>query len=293
MKNRTVTVELLRSGPPHNQLLSPLTPYLGVCGESGADVVHVPYEQYKFDRRLRELRYEVEGGSEEELLRRLELLRETGTEMASVLGGVPGLAAALKRQEGDGPLLHLRLVISASELALLPWELARVPQGAGIPAESWLLLQGLAPVTLTRHIRSVPTTAVRWPSRLRLLVVTGDPEELPYQEHLAALGRAFAPWLPAGARLESDRPQGTVILENATVREVEKTCGDARAAGEPFTHVHVLAHGAEEDEAGRTAFGLYLRDGEEDGGYEVVSGERFGAMSSRVDAEAPEGAGME
>ena len=220
MKNRTVTVELLRSGPPHNQLLSPLTPYLGVCGESGADVVHVPYEQYTFDRRLRELRYEVEGGSEEELLRRLELLRETGTEMASVLGGVPGLAAALKRQEGDGPLLHLRLVISASELALLPWELARVPQGAGIPAESWLLLQGLAPVTLTRHIRSVPTTAVRWPSRLRLLVVTGDPAEIPYQEHLEALGRAFAPWLPAGARLESDRPQGTVILENATVREI-------------------------------------------------------------------------
>jgi len=28
---RTLTLELLRHGPAHNQLLSPLTPYLALC----------------------------------------------------------------------------------------------------------------------------------------------------------------------------------------------------------------------------------------------------------------------
>ncbi len=277
MKTRTVTVELLRAGPPHNQLLSPLTPYLGVCGESGAGVVHLPYEQYKFDRRLRELRYDDESGTEEDLARRLELLRDTGVEMARVLGAVPGLAGALRREEGDEALLHLRLVISASELALLPWELARVPEEAAIPSEGWLLLQGLVPVSLTRHIRSVPTTAVRWPTRPRLLVVTGDPEELPYEEHLDALQEALAPWLPLTRRREGDGrrtwPAGTGILTNATVRSIEQACGDAQEQRQPFTHVHVLAHGAEDGGAAGTSFGLRLAD--EEGGFEVVSGERF------------------
>jgi len=272
MKIRTVTVELLRAGPPHNQLLSPLTPYLGVCGESGAGVVHVPWEQYKFDRRLLQLRYE--GGTEEDLAWRLELLRDTGVEMAAVLGAVPGLAGALRGDDGEA-LTHLRLVISASELALLPWELSRVPAGAPIPEERWLLLEDQAPVCLTRHIRSVPTTSVRWPTRPRLLVVTGDPDELPYDDHLDALRRALDPWLPPPEPGSGRRPWSdwVTILDNADVGAVEAACGRARAQGRPFTHVHVLAHGAEDESAEGTSFGLRLAD--DQGGFEVVSGERF------------------
>ena len=29
-----VELELVRPGPPHNQLLSPLTPYMALCGEA-------------------------------------------------------------------------------------------------------------------------------------------------------------------------------------------------------------------------------------------------------------------
>ena len=36
MDIRTVSVELLRAGPRHNQLVSPLTQYLGVCGNAAA-----------------------------------------------------------------------------------------------------------------------------------------------------------------------------------------------------------------------------------------------------------------
>jgi hypothetical protein len=56
---RLVHVEFLRPGPPHNQLLSPLTPFLAISGDAGAGVVTVPYEHAEFERRLKELRYET------------------------------------------------------------------------------------------------------------------------------------------------------------------------------------------------------------------------------------------
>ena len=56
---RRVSVEFLRPGPSHNQLLSPYTQYLAVCNDAGAAVVTVPYEHRVFERRLKELRYET------------------------------------------------------------------------------------------------------------------------------------------------------------------------------------------------------------------------------------------
>ena len=274
MKIRPVSVELLRAGPPHGQLLSPLTPYLGVFGESAAKVVHFPYEHYQLERRLKQLRYD--GGTEDDVAWRLELLRDTGVEIARVLGSLDGLPGALGSEGRSDTLTHLRLVLSASELALLPWELARVPEETGLPAESWLLLQSHSPVCLTRHVRSVPTDRVEWPRKPRLLVVTGDPDELPFHEHLDALNRAIAPWLKPelfefGGRLW---PKGSVtFLDNAAVANVEQTCRAAREDREPYTHVHVLAHGAEDESSERPSYGLLLRDIE--GDPEVVSGERF------------------
>lgn len=45
---RVVNVELLRAGPAHNQLLSPLTQYLGICDDAEAGVVTQPYEHMVF-----------------------------------------------------------------------------------------------------------------------------------------------------------------------------------------------------------------------------------------------------
>jgi len=73
---RLVSVEFLRPGPPHNQLLSPLTQYLAVCGDAGAGVVTVPYEQGRFERLLKELRYQ--GDPED----RLAMLHDLGIEMS-------------------------------------------------------------------------------------------------------------------------------------------------------------------------------------------------------------------
>src|SRR5262245_10767864 len=91
MQIRLVNVEFLRSGPPHNQLLSPLTPYLAICGDAGAGVISVPYEQATFERKLRDLRYET-GDTRD----RQTMLNDVGVEMGRILGAVPGLPGALR-----------------------------------------------------------------------------------------------------------------------------------------------------------------------------------------------------
>ena len=142
---RTVTAEFLRSGPPHNQLLSPLTQYLAVCGDAGAGVVTVPYEHAAFERQLKELRYETGDPAD-----RLDLLHDVGVDMGRILGAVPGLPGSLMVDPDKlGTLIHLRLTLSASELAHLPFELAKVPVGAGATTESWLAIQTRPPICLT------------------------------------------------------------------------------------------------------------------------------------------------
>ena len=56
---RTITLELLRHGPAHNQLLSPLTPYLALCENHGAVTLHMPFEHSQFMHRLDALGYKL------------------------------------------------------------------------------------------------------------------------------------------------------------------------------------------------------------------------------------------
>ena len=191
MKIRRVSVEFLRAGPPHNQLLSPLTQYLAICGESGAGVVTVPYEHAGFLRRLKDLRYD-EGGSEQ---RRLDVIQQTAVDMARLLGSVPGFEGSLI---GDPEtLVQLRLVLSASELALLPFELSKMPHGREYPGDNWLALQTQVALCLTRHIRSVSSDHVKWSVTPKILFVAGDPQDIPYLEHLDALQEAIKPLAPS------------------------------------------------------------------------------------------------
>lgn len=55
-----VKLEILRPGPAHNQLLSPLTPYLVLCGAAGPVTVRLPFEQRQLLIRLERLRYYTE-----------------------------------------------------------------------------------------------------------------------------------------------------------------------------------------------------------------------------------------
>lgn len=278
LRVRTVRVELLRQGPSHNQLLSPLTPYLGICGNSPAGVVHVPYEHSAFERRLGELRYT--GASES----RLASLRDTGMDMARMLAGIPGLAGAIGADsDSQATLIHLRVTMSASELALLPLELSKVPITTAGESEAWLALQTKPPVCITRHLRTLSLDDVKWPDKPRILFISGPTDDVPFTEHRSALEQAIKPFQYPGTddpvkRTDArytDYGELLTIIENASLDDVVAAFRETN-----YTHVHVLAHGDVDPTSKGQPFGIRLRGRSE--GVDIVSGERFSTALAHV-----------
>jgi hypothetical protein len=253
---RRVEVELLRQGPRHNQLLSPLTDYLAMCGDFPGGVVHVPWEHAEVLNLLDDLRYTVSSAEPSD---RLAVVRDrAGAQLATMLAMIPGLAGVLAGDTSDtGTLTHLRLVVSAAELAVLPFELAKVPVGAGSVGDQWLGLQPDRPVCITRHVRGA-TAATRWATSPRILVVSGD--DVPFAEHLDAFGRVLEPWRTDELRPQADSPrhwtsEHLTVIERATLDEIRTA-----VAARHHTHVHVLAHGAELEGRRSIRHGIALGD---------------------------------
>ncbi|MBV8274803.1 MAG: CHAT domain-containing protein [Verrucomicrobia bacterium] len=280
---KVVQVEFLRGGPPHNQLLSPLTTYLAISGNAGAGIVRVPYEHAEFERRLKDLRYETGDSSD-----RQAMLHSCGSEMGKILGAVPGVPGALDSTRG-GTLVHLRITLSASELALLPFEVAKGPVSDVATSDTWLSLQSRPPVCITRNIRTVSPEGVSWPDTPRILFIVGDRDNTPYEEHRRVLLDAIEPFLyppePGTGHVEPDlnatRQQFEellTILVNPTLARIREEC--QRHA---YTHVHILAHG-DLDDASRNSYGLALQADSDTSG--VVSGEQLACALTSVQDRA-------
>lgn len=181
---RTITLEFLRHGPAHNQLLSRLTNYLALCGNHGAQTVQMPFDHNQLLHRLKALEYQSDESS------RQFQLADTPQTLSDVLGQVAGLTAELsRRQEVEDPVLHLRLVISASELALVPFELANAPHGFPGAGQS-LLLQNQLPVCITREVRRAANAHFKWPLRPKILFIAAQPPDV----GLCPLSRICSPF---------------------------------------------------------------------------------------------------
>lgn len=265
-KVRTVEVEFLRPGPPQNQLLSPLTQYLAICEDAGAGTVTMPFEQSAFNRRLADLRYLDDD--EQDQSPRLETLRTIGTALGDVLDAVPGLVGSLTDRAEAENLVNFRIVSSASELAMLPFELAKTPSGAGRPSDEWLALRAGTPICITRRERSVRVGRRPWPELPpKLLFIVGlevDPGLV--DDHREALATALAPW-----RRRGHDPLVCLGPEDATISNV------TMALQSGVTAVHILAHGAESPTAEGERYGLLLAGTTGDGG-DVVTGERLASV---------------
>jgi hypothetical protein len=283
---RTITLELVRHGPAHNQLLSPLTQYLALCENHPAVTLQLPIEHNQMLYRLSSLAYRM--GKEPREFQ----LRDTAQLLGELLARIPGLTADMNRRDsgsagGSGPsdgdgATHLRLVLSASELALLPFELAVAPigfPGAGQP----LLLQSVRPVAITRETRRVAEEQVVWPERTRVLFVVASPSDLPpppAAAHLLALRRTLEPWVGTRGRTAAEATgearddrlaRHLTVLTEASLEAIEAACSEGN-----YTHVHILAHGGEYTEGYDTRFGLLLHDSAHPmGPADRVSGERL------------------
>ncbi len=244
---RTIKLELVRSGPAHNQLLSPLTPYMALCGDHPTETINIPFEQRDYLVNLRALRYQ-----DNSLAQRQQQLSPLSRDVGKILGEIPGLAAELGGEPRvDGELVHLSLVYSAAELALLPFEMALSPAGCPGSGEP-LTLQFSMPLTLTRETRAGHGRQVKWPSQPKILfIVSNAGGEVPLDAHLAALSQAVAPWV---AKPFSQNAKSILrIVNNASLESIAKMVKE-----NSFTHVHVLAHGGQIDEGGEPQFGLVL-----------------------------------
>lgn len=272
---RHIKLEILRPGPAHNQLLSPLTPYMVLCSAEGPVTVHLPFEQRQLLSRLERLRYYIGGAAVAQSQREAEL-HEVGSIIGRIFGQVPALLAELGCIQAErGKLVHLRLSLSAFELALVPFETAIAQHGfpgSGSP----LFLQSKTPITLTREVRRGRPLPVQWNRPPRILFIFASPGGLaavPAEQHLLALRRAIDPWVAIKDSPEeklSEVKKMLTVLPDATLEQIRHACADSE-----FTHVHILAHGAPFEKSGDQCYGLALCSSTDATQVDVVDGERL------------------
>ncbi len=281
----SVALEFLRPGPTHNQLLSRLTPYLAVCDSRPAATFSLPFDHWEMEQALSVLSYQHRTN-----IREAQIL-QVADALGQVLGSVPTLLAAVAQSQHQDPsrLTHLRLVLSASELALLPFEMANAPQG--FPGERHaMLLQPVLPITLTRELRRSVAISVNWNRPVRILFISAAPDgmaKVPMEQHLLALTQALQPLLCATRKLlQPDELRRMItVLTNPSLRDIRKACEES-----DFTHVHVLAHGDCYQFAGQSRFGVALCE-EDRHTKHVVDGTRL-ADALRPQRQAGRGLAM-
>ncbi|MBC7821344.1 MAG: CHAT domain-containing protein [Planctomycetaceae bacterium] len=277
--HREVSLELLRHGPPHNQLLSPLTEYLAICGNHSPATVRMPFEHSQLLNRLRVLRYEL--GENDKSIRDHHLKDMAAIIGRDVLGKIPGLIAEMCDPvnsdcgcDTEG-FTHFRLIVSASELALIPFELAMAPDGFPGAGQS-LLLQPQSPLCLTREVRRVSQTTYRWPKKPKILFAAASPRggEIPFDAHLLALRKAVDPWVTnfdPQMEVAQRLSEHLIVLPNASIDSIRDACRQ-----HDFNYVHILAHGANYKDADDDRFGLALH-GRTIDDVDVVDGVRLAA----------------
>lgn len=266
-----IKLEFLRAGPAHNQLLSPLTPYMALCGGDGPVSVHLPFEHAQLLNRLNRLRYEIDGCIVPESQREAEL-QELGEIIAHMLSKIPALVSELRcARTQSSRLVNIRLAISAYELGLVPFEATLAPadtSGSGAP----LLLRTLT--SMTREIRRGQPLAMEWNRKPKILFAFASPpgfQTVPAQDHLEALRLAIDPWV--GIR---DTPEERIagvsslltVLQNATLRRISDAC-----QADDYTHVHILAHGSPIPGSENRRFGLVLGKEADPVDHAVVDGQ--------------------
>ncbi|MCP4118412.1 MAG: CHAT domain-containing protein [Desulfobacteraceae bacterium] len=283
---RNIKLEILRSGPSHNQLLSPLTPYLVLCGAEGPVTVNIPFEQRQLLTRLDRLRYSIKDTTVAQSQREAEL-RDLGEIIGKIFGRVPALLSELGGARSEkGKIVHLRLSLSAFELSALPFETAIAADGfpgSGSP----LFLQTNTPVTMTREVRRGRPLPVEWNRPPKILFVFANPAgvaQVPAEKHLNALRRAIDPWVPV-----KDNPKDKLheikkvitILPEATLDQIRQAC-----IKDEYTHVHILAHGASYEHAGDRRYGVALCSSSRPGEMDIVGGERLAIALTMDQAKA-------
>ncbi len=303
-KFHQIELELVRPGPAHNQLLSPLTRYMALCGESSPITFSIHLEHHQLLSRLERLRYVTPGkvgGIAVPDRMREATVSEVGEDVAQIFRNFNSLLAEEWRAIGTavsgnsgskGQLVNLRLVVSGSELSYVPFEMAIAPEA--FPGEGReFFLDAQMPVVLTREIRRTRALPVAWDRDIepKVLLIAASPHgDIPLKEHVFALRSSLEPWIRWPKREEGESKEERLkkrlkyvkykmrILQDASVESIYEICSK-----EQFTHVHILAHGGQMEIGGETRYGLVLCKNGQPGKADIVSGKRLAEAMQAVD----------
>ncbi len=277
---RRIPVQLARKGPPHNQLLNPLVEYYCLAPE-GMNSFNVRYEHRRLLASLHRLAFADDPFFDVEV-KELSICMDL-----SFIKGLPAELYGLvghDRELGREQILHLDLGLWADELALLPFELALIPEGvpgAGNP----ILLQDDIKVCLTRFAAGPNPLRFDWPDAPHIVVIAGllDDKNDWVNAQLQALGRAMNVQiaLPEGDKTGPLQvANGITLLQKASLEQIHHFFTKASA-----TYVHLIARFVDEQNLGHPAIAL---PGSKDSVVDSVGVERLAiAMMPKWSDQAP------
>ncbi|GGW37133.1 CHAT domain-containing protein [Arenibacter certesii] len=151
---------------------------------------------------------------------------------------IHSLFLGLDRLPND--ISHLEIYLNPSELALIPFELLLNDSGQPL-----FVNKNGEQLVLTRNFRRNTIKYVPTPSKPRVLFVHSKPDhknflglpfpDIPFKDHEQSLKYALRHWNPE---------KQITVLDNPTFEEFSTFLYQADKNNEPFTHIHILAHGS-------------------------------------------------
>jgi hypothetical protein len=259
---RTVRLELVRVGPTHNQLISPLTTYIALCNSLPPQAISLPLEHRALEHHLSRIRYGAR--TEDDPADRQHHREVLAGLLVGVLRQIQGLKGAIDEATRGGAGVELRIITGAAELQLLPFELA---MDATLPDP--LVAPGVR-VVVVRETRSLAVLETSWPDYPRILVGASDAGGfVPLENVLLAVRDALRPYF------ETAKPSARHLAEMISIEPTLSLKGlQARLAnpeGRQYTHLVLLAHG------GLTESGAVLLLSGQNGAVDRVDGGRLGS----------------
>ena len=135
---------------------------------------------------------------------------------------------------------HIEVFLNPSELALLPFELLLNKK-----EEPHFVLNDGKQLVLTRNFRRAEPATFEIPKNPRILFVHTKPDhknfmglpfpDVPHKNHAQSLRYALRHW---------DIDNRLTVLANPDFDTFSQTVLEAEAKNNPFTHIHILAHGS-------------------------------------------------
>ena len=226
---RSEMIEFLRFGDATG-ILRKGERYLAVSGTKPVRQPVTNYGHAEFLKNLVKLRY-INTTSDQE---RNAALERTAAEATNMLG-VSSLSV---------DPVQIDLVISASELWLLPFEAASDSEG------NPLFVQKDNTLVLTRRIRHEFTEQKHaWSPVPRVALISASPRwagpPVPLERHKEAIRASLKAWVEPLAGFDGIPDDRGVLctLDQATPETLRAMF--EKAQEKPFTHVHILAHGVQ------------------------------------------------